>query len=274
MIIYIFYTMHKTIHLNLDDSTILLGISSVLLTFPADSLKYNPYTQEGDTMAKRNAKLNNAVYTTVKNDVIDGKYPGGTFITEADLCAQFGVSRTPVREALIRLSNERIIELIPNRGALVPHISLSDIIELYQLRIANDGMAAYLSNERQTPELLKSMEESISREEQLLADGEFPQAISREDFVFHDLLVKGCGNQRLIDTITLLQNEMDRIVRISADQYAIDTLTVSLDYHRQILQAFRSGDRHKGRSLVEDHWKAAQDGYIKRSLGGYLSTLL
>ena len=98
-------------------------------------------------MAKRNAKLNDEVYYTVRNDIISGKYPGGTFITETDLCQQFGVSRTPVREALIRLSNERVIQLLPNRGALVPHITLNDIIELYQLRIANDGMAAYLSTE-------------------------------------------------------------------------------------------------------------------------------
>lgn len=226
-------------------------------------------------MAKRNTKLNDEVYYTVRDDIISGKYPGGTFITEADLCQQFGVSRTPVREALIRLSNERVIKLLPNRGALVPHITLNDIIELYQLRIANDGMAAYLSNERQTPELLQALEASVQRETALLnASPADTQAISREDFVFHDLLVKGCGNQRLIDTITLLQNEMERVVHISADRHAVDTLTTSLAHHKNIVAAFREQDCQKARSITEDHWKDAQDGYIQRSLSGYLSTLL
>ncbi len=226
-------------------------------------------------MAKRNTKLNDEVYLAVREDVINGKYLGGTFLTEADLCAQFGISRTPVREALIRLANERILELIPNRGALVPHVTLTDIIELYQLRIANDGMAAYLSNERQTPELLRAMEASVAREEELLRqENANPQEISEEDARFHDLLVNGCGNKRLVETITLLQNQMSRIMRVSADQHALDTLTNSLSLHKQILQAFRDRDCHKGRSLTEDHWKAAQDGYIQRSLGGYLSVVL
>lgn len=226
-------------------------------------------------MGKRNEKLNNEVYTAVKEDIINGKYPGGSFITEADLCQQFGVSRTPVREALLRLSNDRILNLIPNRGALVPHITLNDIIELYQLRIANDGMAAYLSNERQTPELLHALESSVAREEALFhVEEPNAQDISREDFVFHQLLVNSCGNRRLIETINLVQNEMSRIVRISADQYAFDTLGNSLQFHKKILDTFYKNDCRGARTATEDHWKAAQDGYIKRSLSGILSSRL
>lgn len=223
-------------------------------------------------MAKRNAKLNDEVYYTVRNDIISGKYPGGTFITETDLCQQFGVSRTPVREALIRLSNERVIQLLPNRGALVPHITLNDIIELYQLRIANDGMAAYLSTERQTPELVQALEASVQRECELLAETPADaQAVSQEDFVFHELLVNGCGNQRLIDTINLVQNEMARIIRLAADQRAtLDTLPVSIGYHKQVIAAFHENDCAKARKAIEDHWRDMQDGYIRRSLAGTL----
>lgn len=226
-------------------------------------------------MAKRNTKLNNAVYYTVREDVIAGKYPGGTFITEAELCERFNVSRTPVREALIRLANERIIELIPNKGALVPHVTISDIIELCQLRIANDGMAAYLSNERQTPALLRALEESVEREERmLLTEGMDPRDISAEDFVFHDLIVKNCGNKRLIDTCALIQSEMDRIVRLSADEHAPRTLNISVQYHRMVVEAFHERDCHKSRKAIEDHWKAMEKGYIQRSLQGILSPIL
>ena len=226
-------------------------------------------------MAKRDTKLNNAVYHTVREEVIAGKYSGGTFLTEADLCAQFGVSRTPVREALIRLNNERIIQLIPNKGALVPHITIADIIELCQLRIANDGMAAYLSCERQTPELLAAMERSVAREEQMLAaPGADPRKISEEDFVFHDLIVKNCGNRRLIDTSALIQSEMDRIIHLSADEAAPRTLNISVKFHRMTVEAFHEKDCRKARQAIEDHWKAMEEGYIYRSITGHLSPAL
>ena len=226
-------------------------------------------------MAKRNTKLNNAVYHTVREDVIAGKYPGGTFLTEADLCARFGVSRTPVREALIRLNNERIIQLIPNKGALVPHITISDIIELCQLRITNDGMAAYLSCERQTPDLVAALERSVEREELMLqTPGTEPWKISEEDFVFHDLIVKNCGNRRLIETSALIQSEMDRIIQLSADEVAPRTLNISVRYHRMTVDAFHERDCHKARKAIEDHWKEMEQGYIYRSTRGLLSPAL
>ena len=222
-------------------------------------------------MGKRK-KLNADVYFTVREDIIHGKYPGGSFITEADLCERFNVSRTPVREALILLANERILKLIPNKGAVVPHITISDIIELCQLRIACDGMAAYLSCERQTPEVLRSMDESVTREERFLqTPGTNPQLISSEDFHFHNLLVKNSKNERLIQTSALIQSEMDRFIYLAADVNAPQTtLPISLEYHKLILDAFREQDSHRARKLTEDHWKAMEKGYIDRSLSGLL----
>lgn len=228
-------------------------------------------------MAKRTSKSNknNEIYYTIRNDIINGRYPGGTFLVEGELCEEFGVSRTPVREALIRLENDQFIKLIPNRGAYVPHVTLNDIIELYQLRKANDGLAAWLSVERQTPDLVEALEHSVEREAALIAQGgSDPQEVSREDFVFHDLLVSRCGNRRLIDIIDLIQNQMKRIVVLSADQYAFETLTVSLDYHRKIVEAFHENDCAKAKAAIEDHWIAMIEGYISRDLQGRMPYLL
>lgn len=73
-------------------------------------------------MAKRTSKSNknNEIYYTIRNDIINGRYPGGTFLVEGELCEEFGVSRTPVREALIRLENDQFIKLIPNRVPMCP----------------------------------------------------------------------------------------------------------------------------------------------------------
>ena len=146
-------------------------------------------------MARKGSAPNksNQIYCTVREDIVSGKYPGGTFLTENDLCDQFSVSRTPVREALIRLSQDRFVELIPNRGAVVPHVTITDIIDILQIRTVNEGLAAALIANSHTDLVLKKLEESIVREERLLSsEHAYSLVISREDFVFHHQLASFC----------------------------------------------------------------------------------
>lgn len=227
-------------------------------------------------MAKRDSKINknNEIYCTLRDDIIHGKYPGDTFLVESSLCEQFSVSRTPIREALIRLENEQFIKLIPNRGAYVPHMSIDDIVELYQIRKVNDGLATVLTVERQTPELVALLEESVAREEALIQKGDDPKATSKEDFVFHDLLRARCGNHRLITIIDQIQNQMLRATTLSIDQYAFETLAISLRYHKIIVDAFHERDCAKARQAIENHWAAMIDGFIRRDLQGRLPAIL
>ena len=227
-------------------------------------------------MAKKGTRINknNEIYYTLRDDIIHGKYPGGTFLVESDLCEQFSVSRTPIREALIRLENDQFIRLIPNRGAYVPHITINDIVELYQLRKVNDGLAAYLSVERQTPKLVAALEQSVAREEALIQAGDDRAATSAEDFNFHDLLRAQCGNRRLITVIDQIQNQMKRATTLSIDQYAFETLTISLEFHKTILAAFHEADCAKARQAIENHWTAMIEGFIRRDLQGRLPAIL
>lgn len=227
-------------------------------------------------MARKNEDSKTTqVYNILKAKVIDGTYPGGTFLVETAICEELGVSRTPVREAIIRLSNDYFVEIIPNRGAYIPHITLKDIVELYQLRIANDGMAAYLCVKNPPIGLVEQLQASVERETSLLnsADTDAP-SVAAEDLAFHDLLISGCGNLRLINTIRQVENQMARIVRQSADQYALEHLHSSLEYHRKIVQAFQSHDAEEARRLTAAHWETALEGYIRRDIAGTLPRAL
>lgn len=216
----------------------------------------------------------NQIYYTVREEIISGKYPGGTFLIENDLCEQFSVSRTPVREALIRLAQDRFVKLIPNRGAVVPHVTITDIAEVLQIRMVNEGLAAYLIAKSHTDAVLSRLEESVAREEQLLAEGQDSLAVSKEDFVFHRLLASSCGNSQLTEILESIDNQMHRVARVSADDRAIETLTISAGYHRKALDAIRSHDSDAARRILEEHWKAMLNGYIQRSLDGALSLQL
>lgn len=214
----------------------------------------------------------NQIYCTVRDDIISGVYPGGTFITEGALCEQFSVSRTPVREALIRLSQDRFVDLIPNKGATVPHVTISDIVELYQLRAVNEGLSAALVAEKRSDALLQKLEDSVLREKALLAqeDAE-PLTVSREDFSFHDLIIFNSGNRRLIEIMTLINNQMHRFARSAADRHAVETtLPRSLEYHCQTLEAIRRRDSGTAQTLIAEHWQVMLNGYVQRSLEGIL----
>lgn len=228
-------------------------------------------------MARTTTKSNknNEIYATIQEGISNGRYPGGTFLVEGDLCQEFDVSRTPVREALIRLEKDQFIELIPNRGAYIPHITLNDIIELCQLRKVNDGLAAWLAVERQTPEVVQQLDECVARQTALLeSENPTPLDVRREDFLFHDLIMENCGNKRLIAVLTQIKNQMERATNLSADRTALETLTISLGYHRRIVEAFHERDCKKAKELFEEHWVAMSDGYIRRDLAGQLPQIL
>jgi DNA-binding GntR family transcriptional regulator len=216
------------------------------------------------------------IFNQLRDEIIHGEYPGGTFFSENELCEKFGVSRTPVREALIKLANAHYIEMIPNRGAFVPKITLDDIVELCELHIANDGMAFYLACSRASPELIAAMEGSVKKQTDMMERGGFrPIEISTEDANFHHMIINNCGNNRLIRVIDDVQNQMARITQLSADEVAVvETLRVSLGYHVKIIDAFKRKAPEASRALIQDHWDDMKRGYIRRSINGMLSSRL
>lgn len=226
-------------------------------------------------MVKKGSPQNksNQIYCTVREEIVTGKYPGGTFLIEGDLCEQFSVSRTPVREALIRLSQDGFVELIPNRGAFIPHTTLKDISDICQLRAANEGLAVFLITKNvPSSALLKKLEDCVAREEALLDSPDpDPIEISREDFAFHTLIAKSCGNKRLEGMLELLDNQMHRLARVSADDFAVqNSLRRSASYHRKTIDAIRSGDADAARDRLAEHWWDNLEGYIQRDLSGKL----
>ena len=96
--------------------------------------------------------LRELVYEELREMILTGDIKPGTRLMEVELAGEMGVSRTPIREALIRLAHDHIIEMYPKRGAFVPQVTVKDILELYELRIANDGVAAFLFTENAAEE--------------------------------------------------------------------------------------------------------------------------
>src|SRR3954469_1235005 len=96
----------------------------------------------------------------VQAAILDGEYPPGTHLQQDELCARFGVSRTPVREALRKLQAQHLVDLVPNKGATVRTPSRSELTEVYALRAELEGFAAELAAANMTGRELAALDEA------------------------------------------------------------------------------------------------------------------
>ncbi len=135
------------------------------------------------------------VYTHVKQGVLDRRYEGGTLLTEGELAEAVGVSRTPVREALLRLEAEGLIRLYPKKGALVLPVSSQEIADVVETRMLVEQHAVRKVVPA-SPTLIARLEELLDRQKEQAAAGDLAGA-AVTDRCFHAEIVRSGGNEIL-----------------------------------------------------------------------------
>ncbi|GAA0915423.1 GntR family transcriptional regulator [Nonomuraea longicatena] len=178
-----------------------------------------------------------------------GYFSAGTDINEAALAADLGVSRTPLREALITLAGEGVLESSQGRGFRFAPVSRKEFRELCEIVAALEALAlegsdaAYLK--KIAPELLR-----LARD--------FPdpvaehQVIERHDDEWHDLLLSGCRNERLLDLITSVKAGMRRYAHLLAGDDA--PLEREADEHCRVAELLMKGDLRAATEALRDNW--------------------
>ena len=138
-----------------------------------------------------------AAAEVIRQAIIDGRAEPGQRLKEEELAQQLGISRTPIREALLMLQAEGLVETAPNRGATVRSYELSDLEDMYELRALLEGHAARRAATRIGAEELEQLRASCERFEQLVGGADVPALVS-ENAVFHDMILAAAGSDRLI----------------------------------------------------------------------------
>ncbi|MGC9542038.1 GntR family transcriptional regulator [Streptomyces sp. UG1] len=190
------------------------------------------------------------VYTHVKQGVLDRRYEGGTLLTEGELAEAVGVSRTPVREALLRLEVEGLIKLYPKKGALVLPVSAQEIKDVVETRLLVEEHAARKAVPA-PPGLIERLQELLDRQKAQAAAGDLAGA-AVTDRCFHAEIVRSGGNEilsRLYDQLRDRQLRMGVAVLHSHP----DRIAKTLAEHEEILEALRSGDADAAVGLVHRH---------------------
>ncbi|WP_225860553.1 GntR family transcriptional regulator [Streptomyces triticiradicis] len=190
------------------------------------------------------------VYAHVKEGVLERRYEGGALLTEGELADAVGVSRTPVREALLRLEAEGLIKLYPKKGALVLPVSAQEIADVVETRQLVEEHAARKAVPA-SPQLLARLEELLDRQKEQAAAGDLAGA-AVTDRCFHAEIVRSGGNEILSRLYDQLRDRQLRM-GVAVMHAHPDRITKTLVEHEQILRALRSGDADAVVALIHGH---------------------
>ncbi|WP_198539316.1 GntR family transcriptional regulator [Streptomyces graminilatus] len=190
------------------------------------------------------------VYSHVKEGVLDRRYEGGTLLTEGELAEAVGVSRTPVREALLRLEVEGLIKLYPKKGALVLPVSAQEIADVVETRQLVEEHAIRKAVPA-SPRLIARLTELLEQQREQAAEGDFAGA-AVTDRCFHAEIVRSGGNEILSRLYDQLRDRQLRM-GVAVMHAHPDRITKTLAEHQEILDALRSGDPEAAVAIVHRH---------------------
>ena len=197
----------------------------------------------------KSTSLADQVFDRLENDIIQGVYQKGEILTELKLVEQLGVSRTPIREALRRLEQERLIE-DAGKGSRVLDITEDDLLDIMTIRERIEGVAAYYATLNLTPENLKELTHLVDLQE-FYFEKRDAERLRQVDDQFHDAICYLSKRNVIIDTVVPLMRKTRRYRRLAMDDW--NRVPKTKQEHYEIFQAIASGDAKLAEELTAKH---------------------
>jgi DNA-binding GntR family transcriptional regulator len=206
-------------------------------------------------MAIQRHTLLSAAYDNLRAAVLDGSLVPGSRVTVRPLAEQLGLSPTPIKAALAALEREGFLVAVPHRGYFVPQVGADDLLELYELREAVDGIAARrAASARNHAQIADQLQKLLTKQEKAIAAGNL-QSYGELDLSFHRLIWEGSGSRRLLPVAENLIAQVRLGNRLSAQ--APGRLPNAIDEHEAILRAVRDGDSRAAEQHIRRHVREA-----------------
>src|SRR3984957_15739439 len=203
------------------------------------------------------ATLSEKVYRAFKRDIVRNVYQPGEALSEKDLADRYKGSRTPVREAAVRLQNERLLRIVPNRGYFVAQITLQVLNDVYEFRCAVECAAAELAAHKPVD---PGLFEKLSELSQITCSADDRESCTRfieADTLFHTSIARLSRNQMLVQAVSEARSQMERIMfaAIDINYYG----EVPAREHREILKAIQERDPERARQRMYEHIVQSKD---------------
>ena len=211
-------------------------------------------------ISEKTKSLEEQVYLRLEEEILCGIYKRGDTLTETAISKKVGVSRTPVRAALQRLGEEGLIELVPNKCAVVVGVTVDDLIDTYRIRMRLEGLATAMATSRLSEEDKERLEKAMEMSEYYMKRQDTEQ-LKELDTSFHSTIYAASGNRMLYKILTELHRNIRTYRKLSLTMPG--RLEASIEEHRDILKAMLEGDSQKADELTSLHIERAMNNMVE-----------
>lgn len=220
----------------------------------------------------KNTSHGGKAYAILRSRIRTGELHPGDVISENSTAADMGMSRTPVREAMLRLMHEGLLSVLPNRGFLVATFSVNDVEEMYTIREVLEGLACRLAALRATPAGVKKLEEILATA-QRAAGGTDVERLRELDHEFHEELATQSRNRRLRALLANMR-DADLLQRYGRhDATELGRYRVSLQEHRAVVETIGRRDPDGAERAMRAHCTSAARFIASYAFGGTPATV-
>lgn len=204
--------------------------------------------------------LRDVVFQTLRQGILHGVLPPGQRLMEIQLAKHLGVSRTPVREALRMLELEGLVVTVPRHGAEVAEITQKDLQDVLEVRCALEALAVDLASVAITDEELQSLRTNTDKFERLIEAGDI-SALAACDVKFHDIIFSATRNNRLVQLLNNLSEQMYRYRLEYLKDKAVHPIL--LQEHKEIIKHLENRDTTKAKEVITRHINKQYEDVIK-----------
>lgn len=203
--------------------------------------------------------LRQQTYRIIKDKIVCLQIKPGERLFEADLAKDLSMGRTPVREAILMLENEKLVECNDKQGYIVRKLSREEAYDFFAIRMVIEDFAIPLIIKGLTDDTIKELEQNIEKVKGYMEKNDFPNII-RHETGFHEILYRTANSKAFIEVISGIVDKFQwlRAIALSAP----GGVQQSLDEHMKILDAYKARDISEIRKMTKLHIRDAKDKFV------------
>ena len=187
--------------------------------------------------------ISDQAYEVLSEQIIRQKIRPGERLIEEQLAEELGISRTPLRDAITRLAKDGLVDIERRKGASVKSFSIGDVVEVYDIRMAMEGLATRLATPKLACEDLEQLKALFAKKD--------TRTLIKADTRLHNLIISSCGNKRLVTMLDNLRN-LIQVFRVTGYMSRKRSAQATSD-HLKILKALKNRDEDAAEQSMRDH---------------------
>lgn len=214
--------------------------------------------------AAQRSLLHQEVISVIFRALIQGRIKPGERLVEDDIAEELGVSRSPIRRALVEMSQMGIVDLIPHKGARIKSWNIDEIIDFWRFRVLIEGLAAEQAAERMTPEEKADLLQ-ITKDLEAAVKEDSLEKITELDLKFHIFIVKSSKNDSVISSYESMILRIHIFMIIEKHFYrSEEAYQTSLNSHWNIYEAIKAGNAELARNMMVHHIEESVEDLLQR----------